>query len=243
SSPLYQIEKFEVGVIHLDAERTVVAMNDFARKVLPVGEKQPFDKLVTSFHPDRSRPKVEFLLDQASSCPMVSAVPMTMIINIPEQVLLIKVTRLGDHLGKTTGFVLVFYDVTQVVSQEELPSSALSASVRLTRIPMVANNKVAFVETADVMCLESQAHYTRVLTRSGHHFCNLSISDLEARLDPNQFMRVHRCFIVNLRSVMELVREGSKTQILFQGRAKDPVPVSRGEVGRLRKALGLIARH
>lgn len=77
-------------------------MNDFARKVLPVGEKQPFDKLVTSFHPDRSRPKVEFLLDQASSCPMVSAVPLTMIINIPEQVLLIKVTRLGDHLGKTT---------------------------------------------------------------------------------------------------------------------------------------------
>ena len=95
NSPLYLFEKFEVGVIHLDAKRTVVAMNDFARKVLPVGEKQPFDKLVTSFHPERSKPKVDFLLDQASSCPMVSAVPMTMIINIPEQVLLIKVTRLG----------------------------------------------------------------------------------------------------------------------------------------------------
>lgn len=48
---------------------------------------------------------------------------------------------------------------------------------------MVANNKVAFVETSDVLCLESQAHYTRVLTRTGHHFCNLSIGDLETRLD------------------------------------------------------------
>ena len=34
NSPLYLFEKFEVGVVHLDAERTVLAMNDFARKVL-----------------------------------------------------------------------------------------------------------------------------------------------------------------------------------------------------------------
>ena len=112
SSSLYLFEKFEVGVIHLDAERRVLAMNDFARKVLPVDEKQPFDRLVTSFHPERSQPKVGFLLDQASACPVASATPMTMIINIPEQVLLIKVTRLGDADNRTTGFVLVFYDVT-----------------------------------------------------------------------------------------------------------------------------------
>ena len=243
NSPLYLFEKFEVGVIHLDAQRTVLAMNDFARKVLPVGEKQPFDKLVTSFHPDRSRPKVNFLLDQASSCPMVSAVPMTMIINIPEQVLLIKVTRLGDQFGKTTGFVLVFYDVTQVVSQEQVASEPPSASLRLTRIPMVANQNVAFVDTQDVLSLESQAHYTRILTRDGHHFCNLSIGDLEARLDPAQFMRVHRCFIVNLQAVAELGREGSKTHVVPKRGRKDPVPVPRGEVARLRKALGLPSRR
>ena len=156
NSALYLFEKFEVGVIHLDAARNVVAMNDFARKVLPVGEKQPFDKLVTSFHPERSKPKVNFLLDQASGCPVASSTPMTMIINIPEQVLLIKVTRLGDHLGATTGFVLVFYDVTQVVSQETPAAADLPAPVnlRLNRIPMVANHKVAFVDTQEVLSLE-----------------------------------------------------------------------------------------
>jgi DNA-binding LytR/AlgR family response regulator len=243
NSPLYLFEKFEVGVIHLDAARTVLAMNDFARKVLPVGEKQPFDKLVTSFHPERSKPKVNFLLDQASSCPVANAVPMTMIINIPEQVLLIKVTRLGDHLGATTGFVLVFYDVTQVVSQEQPATEPPAANLRLNRIPMVANHKVAFVDTQDVLCLESQAHYTRVLTRSGFHFCNLSIGDLQARLDPAQFMRVHRCFIVNLQQVAELGREGSKTQLLLKGKHREPIPVARGEVVRLREALGLLAKH
>lgn len=243
NSPLYLFEKFEVGVIHLDAGRNVVAMNDFARKVLPVGEKQPFDKLVTSFHPERSKPKVNFLLDQASGCPVASSTPMTMIINIPEQVLLIKVTRLGDHLGATTGFVLVFYDVTQVVSQEQPVSEAPATNLRLNRIPMVANHKVAFVDTQDVLSLESQAHYTRILTRNGFHFCNLSIGDLQARLDPAQFMRVHRCFIVNLHAVAELGREGSKTQIVLKGKHREPIPVARGEVARLREALGLLARH
>lgn len=252
TSPLYLFEKFEVGVIHLDAQRQVLAMNDFARSVLPVDDMQPFDKLVTSFHPERSKPKVGFLLDQAGGCPVAGNTPMTMIINIPEQVLLIKVTRLGGAKGETTGFVLVFYDVTSVVSGEAqaVPDakpaandSPASAARRLARIPMVANQKVAFVDTQDVMALESQAHYTRILTRQGWHFCNLSIGDLEARLDPQQFMRVHRCHIVNLRAVAELVRDGTKTQLLLESRLASPVPVSRGEVARLRAALGLLARH
>lgn len=236
---LYVFEKFEAGVIHLDAQRKVLAMNDYARRVLPVDEKQPFDKLVTSFHPERSKPKVSFLLDEASGCPMANAVPMTMIINIPEQVLLIKVSRLGDAKGDTTGFILVFYDVTQVVSHEQSVAEPPAKNMRLSRIPMVANQKVSFVETTDVLSLESQAHYTRVLTRDGYHFCNLSIGDLALRLDPAQFMRVHRCFIINLRAVQSLGREGSKTHVFLKGKNTQPVPVSRGEVGRLREALGL----
>lgn len=242
NSPLYLFERFEVGVIHLDAQRNVLAMNDFARKVLPVAEKQPFEKLVTSFHPERSRPKVEFLLDQAAVCPIAGNTPMTMIINIPEQVLLIKVTRLAGPDGRTTGFVLVFYDVTQVVSDEPAASAPATATRRLTRIPMVANHKVAFVDTAEVLALESQAHYTRILTADGFHFCNLSIGDLAARLDPERFLRVHRCHIVNLGAVAQVERSGGRTQILLRGRNPGPVPVARTEVARLRAALGLRER-
>ena len=72
-----------------------------------------------------------------------------------------------------------------------------------------------------------------------YHFCNLSIGDLELRLDPAQFMRVHRCFIVNLQAVQSLGREGSKTHVVLKGKHAQPVPVSRAEVTRLRRALGL----
>jgi DNA-binding LytR/AlgR family response regulator len=170
---------------------------------------------------------------------MSNAVPMTMIINIPEQVLLIKVSRLGNEHNETTGFVLVFYDVTQVVSQADAGLDLAPPNMRLSRIPMVANQKVSFVDTQDVLCLESQAHYTRVLTAEGFHFCNLSIGDLELRLDPAQFQRVHRRFIVNLKAVQELGREGTKTHLVLKGKKNQPIPVSRTAVSRLRESLGL----
>lgn len=239
NSGLYLLEKFDVGVIHLDATRKVLAMNDYARQVLPVDEKQPFDKMVTSFHPEGSKPKVTFLLDEASGCPIGNAVPMTMIINIPEQVLLIKLSRLGDAAGETTGFTLIFYDITKVVGQESSQPELPSQNLRLSRIPTVSNQKVTFIDTREVLSLESQAHYTRVLTREGYHFCNLSIGDLQLRLDPAQFMRVHRCFIINLQAVHELGRSGSKTYVVLKGKNPKQVPVSRSEVGHLREALGL----
>ncbi len=249
ASALYLFEKFEVGVVHLDTQRRVLAMNDYARRVLPVGERQPFDQLVTAFHPPRSASKVSFLLDQASACPVAQALPMTMIINIPEQVLLIKVTRLGGAAGETTGFVLVFYDVTQLVVGQEghaAPAAVVAGQPapradkrQLARIPLVANHRVTFVDTADVILLESQAHYTRVLTSSGWQFCNLSIGDLQDRLDGQRFLRVHRCFIINLDAVLELGRVGGKTQVQMRGEPSICVPVSRTEVARLRAALGV----
>jgi len=45
-SPLYLLERSDVGVVHLDRELTVVAMNSYARRALPVDEKQPFEKMV-----------------------------------------------------------------------------------------------------------------------------------------------------------------------------------------------------
>ena len=141
ASPLYLLERFDVGLVHLDAERRVVGMNDFARRVLPVDQKQPFDRMVLSFHPERSQPKVEFLLDQASQCPVANPPPMTMINNIPERMLLIKVSHLSGAAAAPTGDVLVFYDITDFVSAGEATAAPSGAQRRLLKTPTVAHQK------------------------------------------------------------------------------------------------------
>lgn len=237
-SPLYLFEKFEVGIVHLDADRHVIGMNDFARKVLPVDRMKPFDRFVLDFHPERSRPKVNFLIDQASICPVASHVPMTMIINIPEQVLLIKITRVTNQQDQLTGFVLVFYDVTSIVAQES--AEALANTTRqLQRIPVSSKDQVVFLDTASICCVESEGHYTRLLSPDGWHFCNLSISDLEARLSADSFVRVHRRYLVNIFAVDALGKDGSKTVIQFKNHPQLQVPVSRTLASELKKRLGL----
>ena len=238
-SSLYLFERFEVGVIHLDDDRQVLAMNDFARQILPVDAKRPFGQIVTQFHPERSRPKVDFLLNQAEHKAPVHAAPMAMIINIPEQVLLIKVSRLANEAGKTTGYVLVFYDVTQVVSQPGAGEHEPNATMQLQRIPTVLDGRVQFVELDDILFLESQAHSTRLMTRQGWRECNLSIGDLQQRLDPERFMRVHRCFMVQIPAVASLRRHGVKTLVAFRHPHAPEVPVARQTVVPLKRALGL----
>lgn len=246
-SPLYLLERFEVGVVQLDNERRVTGMNAFARRVLPVDQMQPFDRMVLSFHPERSQPKVEFLLDQAAVCPVASPPPMTMIINIPERVLLIKVTRAFDAGSAPTGYVLVFYDITDVVAADEpapaparagAPASAPAVHRRLQKIPTVAGQKIVFVETDEVLRLHSDGHYTRVITATGSQFCNLGIGDLEKRLDPEHFMRVHRSHIVNLREVTQLLRADGRLVLRLRGEESD-VPVSRTSSPALMARLGI----
>lgn len=236
-SPLYLLERSDVGVVHLDRELTVVAMNSFARRALPVDDKQPFEKMVLSFHPERSVPKVKFLLDQAE-CPVSNPPPMTMIINIPERVLLIKVTKLADLHGVTAGYTLIFYDITEVVSGEEQAAHRPLAKRQLQKIPTVSQNRIVLVNADEITYIRAEGHYTWVSTAGGASFCNLNISDLADRLDDGDFMRIHRSYLANLAFAEQIVRDDGKLSLKLRG-DNTALPVSRSSVPRLLSRLGI----
>ncbi len=240
---LYLLEKFEVGVVHIDRELRVIGMNEFAKRALPVQDKLPFGKIVTSFHPEAARSKLTFLLGQAE-CPVSDAPPMTMIINIPERVLLIKVSKMGDAQGATVGYTLVFYDITDEVAKkiESGPSQTVHEAEgkrQLKKIPTVKQNRVLLVDVPSVSYIRSEGHYTWVHTAHASQFCNLAIGDIESRLDPQLFLRVHRSYIVNLSHVDEIVRDDGRMTLRMMGSTPVDIPVSRGSAPRLLAQLGL----
>ena len=239
SSPLYLLERSDVGLVQLDRDLKVVAMNSFARRVLPVEDKQPFEKMVLSFHPERSQSKVKFLLDQAE-CPVSNPPPMTMIINIPERVLLIKVSKMSDLRGDTFAYTLVFYDITDAVIRDEPGvARAPGAKRQLLKIPTVSGNRIVLVDAANVLYVRAEGHYTWVHTAQGSSFCNLTIGDLEARLDSNSFLRIHRSYVANLDFAEQIVRDDGKVTLTL-GRGDDHgLPVARASVPRLLERLGI----
>jgi LytTR family transcriptional regulator, CO-responsive transcriptional regulator RcoM len=237
TSPLYLFERSEVGVVLLDRELKVVAMNSYARRVLPVEDKEPFEKMVLSFHPERSQPKVRFLLDQ-SECPVSNPPLMAMIINIPERVLLIKVTKLADAQGESAGHTLIFHDITDMVSSDDEHGRRPQDKRQLHKIPTVSQNRIVLIDACDVTYVRAEGHYTRVSTLRGSSFCNLSISDLAERLDGGTFMRIHRSFVVNLEHTEQIVREDGRISLRMRGDA-NTLPVSRTSVPQLLARLGI----
>jgi hypothetical protein len=243
NSWLYLLERFDVGVVHLDMNLHVIGMNDYARRSLPVQDKLPFGKLVTDFHPEAAKTKVEFLLGQAE-CPVNNAPPMAMMINIPDRMLLIKVSKIGDAQGVTSGYTLVFYDITDVVSPEAEGGNTRTSrdadeKRMLRKIPTIKQNRVLLVDVPSVSFIRSEGHYTWVHTGQASQFCNLNIGDIEGRLDPQLFMRVHRSYIVNLSHVDEIVRDDGRMTLRMMGSTPVDIPVSRTSAPRLLAQLGL----
>lgn len=236
-SPLYLFERSDVGLVLLDRELKVLAMNSFARRVLPVDDKQPFEKMVLSFHPERSQPKVRFLLDQ-SECPVSNPPPMAMIINIPERVLLIKVTKLSSAQGESAGHALIFHDITDAVSSDDDHARRPQTKRQLQKIPTVSHNRIVLIDAADVTYVRAEGHYTWVSTPRGSSFCNLSISDLAERLDGEAFMRIHRSYLVNLDHAEQIVRDDGRTSLRMRDDA-NALPVSRSSVAALLERLGI----
>jgi len=107
-------------------------------------------------------------------------------------------------------------------------------------VPTVSGQRIVLVDAADILCIRSDGHYTRVCTRGGSQFCNLSITDLESRLDPEQFMRVHRSHILNLRAVQELLRSDGRLAVRLAG-DEEVIPVARSTAPALLARLGLPA--
>ena len=74
----------------------------------------------------------------------------------------------------------------------------------------------------------------------GHRRTSARLDELQARLDPSVFWRVHRSHLVNINKIKEIVPWFSRNYIL---RMKDEkateIPVSRTQTKRLRDYLKL----
>jgi two-component system, LytTR family, response regulator len=73
----------------------------------------------------------------------------------------------------------------------------------ITRIPVRAHDRIIIVPVADILRLQAEDNYVRIFTeRSYLH--KETLTGMMLRLDPAEFLRVHRSHAVNIRVVREL---------------------------------------
>jgi diguanylate cyclase len=107
------------------------------------------------------------------------------------------------------------------------------------RLPVEGANGTHFIDTADIRSLRADAHYTRVHDGTRERMCPWSISEAEAQLDPELFVRVHRSHIVAIPHVTFVRKEGDGAIVELDGPSPHRVPVSRAKIAEVKARLGL----
>src|SRR5262249_55280456 len=125
-------------------------------------------------------------------------------------------------------------------SGESLQTFAERASAaraeRPTRFVARRGTKHYFVRVADVDWIEADGDYVRLPTRDGSHLIRDTMHGVEAKLDPHEFVRIHRSAVVAIDRIQAIEsREAGEYLVTLRGGAR--LASSRGYSDRVRSIL------
>ncbi|ULQ56958.1 LytTR family DNA-binding domain-containing protein [Flavihumibacter rivuli] len=77
-----------------------------------------------------------------------------------------------------------------------------------------SGSKLVSLQLRDVIFMEAEKDYTRLHTAGKSYLSNYRISQLEERLPRDQFIRVHRSYIINISHIKEVHRDANSAQLI-----------------------------
>ena len=107
----------------------------------------------------------------------------------------------------------------------------------LTRVMVRTGARMQFLPLDEVRWLESADNYVRLHTRNGAALIRARLADLERRLDPTRFIRIHRRTIVNVDAIKEF-EPWTSGELIVVLHDKTKLKLSRTHRDRLRKLTG-----
>ena len=127
---------------------------------------------------------------------------------------------------------------TATPKQENLLETASQSPAQHERIVVKTGTKVKIIPVADVLYLQADDDYVSIITAEGSYLKNKTMSFFEQTLDANQFVRVHRSYIVSVQEITRIdpYEKDSHLAILKSG-AK--IPVSKTGYVKLKQVLGI----
>jgi len=113
------------------------------------------------------------------------------------------------------------------------------STIKIDRIPAEKQGKTVLVAESDIFFAFTEQDYIYIKTHNDKLLTRFTLKELEARLNPQVFFRTHRCYLVNLHKVREIVPFFNGTyNLVVEDKLNSEVPVSRAQAKKLRKILG-----
>ncbi|VEF47745.1 two-component response regulator [Bacillus freudenreichii] len=120
----------------------------------------------------------------------------------------------------------------------KLASSTLGeAGKSKGKLAVEADGEIIYLEPKDILYLFRDEKLTRIIARSGDFETKTSLKDMESRLSPYSFFRIHKSYLVNLIHVTRLTPWfNGAYQLEIEGK-EELLSVSRNYIKGLRERL------
>jgi len=122
-------------------------------------------------------------------------------------------------------------------TKELLESAALSPAQN-NRVVVKKNGVIKIISVSDIHYLEADDDYVKMSTVEGIFHKNKTMSFFEQTLDSDQFIRIHRSYIINLAQVTKIELKEKDSYIVLL-KSDIWLPVSKTGYVKLKAALGL----
>jgi NO-binding membrane sensor protein with MHYT domain len=128
-----------------------------------------------------------------------------------------------------------FLEAPSVEPPAIMPPVGTAASVRVEK-----DGRPRDIAMSDIYAIRANAHYTYIHDGEKEYFCTLSISALEARLDPKAFLRVHRSYIVSVGRIARVKRSGEAGIAELGLPVRCTIPIARAHYRQVKLRIGAL---
>jgi two-component system LytT family response regulator len=122
--------------------------------------------------------------------------------------------------------------VERALARKPREIAPLISAAPLERVVVRDRDRLFFVAADEILHLRAEGNYVRIHTADKSHLIRGTLADLELRLDPRRFARIHRSGIVNIAAIKE-IRAHLHGDYVVTLRNGETVRLSRRYQGRL----------
>ncbi len=121
---------------------------------------------------------------------------------------------------------------------EQLLNNSQKQPEEQQRVVVKNGSNIRIIPVTDIFYFEAYDDYVKIFTKDGYTLKKKTMSHFEQVLDPSQFVRVHRSFIVQIPQITKIEPYEKDGHIaLLKNGAK--IPLSRSGYSRLKEVLGV----
>lgn len=216
---LHEIRKLQPDVLFLDIQMPEITGFDLLNQL----EKQPFVIFTTAFH--------EYALQ---------AFEVNSVDYLLRPIEQHQLERALSKLDRMSGGVEPKPDLQMLLQKLNTVLQAPAVQQYPDRLASRTGERVEFVDLSQVTHVFAKDKLTYAATANKNYCIDQTITELEGRLDPRKFVRIHRSTIVNASYVHELYTFFAGRMLLrLKDEKRTELTVSRERVKDLKDRLGL----